>query len=66
MGLFDFFRKKQPIESTTVNTTSEIPRDLFIEDRDFVEADKKKAVGIEAVYNFLLEDFEVRGYNVSS
>ena len=63
MGLFDFFRKKQPVESTATNAVPEIPRDLFVEDRDFVEADKKKDVGIESVYNFLLEDFEVRGYN---
>ena len=63
MGLFDFFRKKQPVESSLLNVTPEIPKNIFIEDRDFVEADKKKDVGIDAVYNFLLEDFEVRGYN---
>ncbi len=64
MGLFDFFRKKQLTEQQPLAAvTPEIPKEVFIEENAPVETDKGKDLGIEAIYNFLLEDFEARGYN---
>lgn len=73
MGLFKWFKQNQP-QPQTVDTANsgngqnDIPRDLFIEERDPQEhaptySANGGAKGIEAVYAFLLTDFEPKGYN---
>lgn len=62
MGLFDFFKQKQA-ELPQENNNSEIPRDIFLEEREYEDIERKKDIGIHLVYGFLLEDFELRGYN---
>jgi len=64
MGLFDFFRKQQQIvELPPVASMPEIPKSVFVEDDVPPESDESKVLGIQAIYSFLLEDFEARGYN---
>lgn len=66
MGLFDVFRKRKMMEEQSLsvtNPTPDIPREIFLEENAPVETNKAKEFGIEAIYNFLLEDFETRGYN---
>lgn len=63
MGLFNFFRKQQQIEQPLVPTTPEIPKAVFVEENAPEEINKANELGIQAIYNFLLEDFEGRGYN---
>lgn len=64
MGLFDFFKKKTIAETQPLAVAvPEIRKDVFVEENKPEEANKGRDFGIEAIYNFLLEDFEVRGYN---
>lgn len=65
MGLFDFFKQngKAVMHDEPATMVQEIPKNIFIEEAEHVEVDSNKVNGIESVYTFLLEDFEVRGYN---
>jgi hypothetical protein len=79
MGLFNFFKSNQPQITTPTNgtvtngtetnrETPEIPRDLFIEDREPQQQptmlnSNGEANGIEVVYAFLQADYEPRGYS---
>lgn len=74
MGLLGWFKKNQPQTQTaeTVNTSgngqNEIPKNLFIEEREPQEqpptySTNGGAKGIEAIYAFLQADYEPRGYN---
>ncbi len=63
MGLFDFFKQNDKTSEPQISVIQDIPKDIFVDDNDYVESDIDKPIGIETVYNFLGEDFEVRGYN---
>jgi len=68
MSLFNFFRKRQQINGTTpVENETLVPRELFIDETDPVQValpgSSEAASGIEAVYAFLQDDYESRGYN---
>lgn len=71
MGLFSWFRGKQPQNSSTSiggNGQDEIPEDIFIEKRDS-QANSVPLIsnshtrGIDNVYAFLQTDFEPKGYS---
>jgi hypothetical protein len=79
MGLFSFFKRNQP-QTATLNGHSlngnglngnghiEIPKEVFIEDRDPQEQtvalhSNGEAKGIESIYAFLQADYESKGYN---
>jgi len=68
MGLFSFFRKQnRELTGQAGNVPADISKDLFIDESDPVEkADarewKGEPAGIEAVYRFLQDDYESRGY----
>lgn len=75
MGLFDFFKKNQveqngsaQINGSQQNHPIEIPRDIFIEDREPSEQqpiykNSAEAKGIDAIYAFLQADYESKGYS---
>lgn len=74
MGLFSFFKRNQP-QTATLNGHSlngnghiEIPKEIFIEDRDPQEQaislhSNGETKGIESIYAFLQADYESKGYN---
>jgi hypothetical protein len=74
MGLFNFFKQNQPqntslaSEAIATHETSDVPRELFVEDSDPQEqqtmySSNGVANGIEVVYAFLQADFEAKGYH---
>jgi len=69
MGLFNFFKKNQPLQAVPVNGNQqlEIPREIFIEDREpqepaTVNQPNSEVRGIDAIYSFLQADYESKGY----
>lgn len=64
MGLFDFFSRNRP---TPPNGQSEIPKEVFIDESEPSgnnhTSSNGDAKGIEAIYAFLLTDYEPKGYN---
>lgn len=67
MGLFNFFKKNQPTVSNG-NGQPEIPKEVFIEERDPQDQattlhPNGEAKGIEAIYAFLQADYESKGYS---
>ncbi len=69
MGLFNWFRTNQSqMAVNTVTDGQEIPKDVFIEERDPQEqapsfSTNGEVKGIEAIYAFLQTDYELKGYN---
>lgn len=68
MGLFNIFNKAKSDRNGIDGGLVDIPKDIFIEDRDANEGDKdmpptKVVNGIESVYAFLQDNYEARGYN---
>ena len=73
MGLFNFLRRNNPSKDTFLQGQSDnkdvsnIPRDIFIEDKEPQDVSSILANGssngIEVVYAFLQADYESRGYS---
>lgn len=69
MGIFNFFRPKQPsLPPALGQDASLVPRDPYTEDQGQREQSTMtsangQANGIEAVYAFLQADYESRGYS---
>lgn len=66
MGLFNFFKKNQP-EIFNGDGQLEIPKEVFIEERDPQDQvpilqSNGQARGIDAIYAFLQADYESKGY----
>jgi hypothetical protein len=74
MGLFNFSRKNNSTVQKEENVTSngdkqnEIPREVFIDESEPRESSsmnkiKDDSMSIIAIYDFLLADYSIRGYN---
>ena len=72
MKLFNLFRRNKPSkinENNHDNGQNDISRNLFIEERDPLENAEmimppgSAGKGIDEIYAFLQEDYELRGYN---
>jgi len=58
MALFDFFKRK----SSEKNDQVDIPKDKFVDDSDPNDSGALAVMGIDAVFEFLQDDYETRGY----
>ena len=68
MGLFSFFNRDRSGKTVLNNRRIDIPREIFIEDgepkdQNGILHSNGKINGIEAIYGFLQDDYESKGYN---